>query len=309
MLGGPKSQGHNPIANLMETFAGYMGVPGSRPLGTTPETQTGPMAMRQRVRQMTRGLLRRGFRAARPVIRNIGRIVPRGIRNRVAATATRLGTQAARFTGAGAGTAARFGAAAGSAAPAALAVGGVAIGLVALIATVQAVIASLNKMKEAALANVQRLSQYNGLLAAGQSQLEIGRELRAIREAQAIGPAGQRLAEAQNRLENAQSPWRDMSASITTSIAAGWANVQATVFEWGNSVVERILTNLASGFEMIPDHLDGNIEEWIRKNAAAFKNLNGNNMAWQDWKTAMVEADQDFANRMKGPRKPGGAGP
>jgi hypothetical protein len=162
-------------------------------------------------------------------------------------------------------------------------------------------------MKDAALANSQKLSNYNSLLAAGSAQLEVGRQLRAIQEAQAIGPAGKRLMEAQNRLENAQAPWDKLAASINTTISARWTELRAYILEGANYVVERLLTGSAAIFDWIPDFIDQNVEEWIRKNAAAFKNQNGPALPWDEWKKAMIDAELDLMNRLKGPRPPGGA--
>jgi hypothetical protein len=216
------------------------------------------------------------------------------------------------MAGANLGTAARFGMAVGNAGPTGIAVAAGVIGLKmafgALVSTVGTVISALQKMKTASLSQVQTLSKYNADLAAGNAQLQVGRQLREIAEAMALGKNGRRLMEAQNRLENAVAPFEKAWNSIKLDISLLFANFQADLAESLLSVVTDnkntlllVIDALQAAFPLVP--FAGLLEKLIDRVDNKQQQAN----AWGEWKKVMIDAELDLMNRLKGPRPPGGA--
>jgi hypothetical protein len=326
----------NPLAGFMTAFADYFGVRDvdnadaeenlddaiERLIGAVNENtnaQTQRLALRQRIgqsvangaRRAGRGLLRASARVMRPVARLAARVFPARVRQAAQRMGAQIvGGQAARL-GVPAAVAARFGAALG---PAALAVGGVI--LLANIATSAA--KALKGMADQAWTATQKLVDYSGQLAFANAGLQVNREMRKMQAANAIAEGGifrgaDRL-EAENRLERANAPLENLLNVIGNDIGTAWTNISAWLAEFRNSIIALGLDILAGVHDLVPDGVDDNVEDKIRKRAEEFRNPAGGRDVLE-WMLKDIH-DRQFGNnavdvidmqkRMGGPRPPVG---
>jgi hypothetical protein len=327
----------NPLAGFMTAFADYFGVRDvdntdaeenlddaiERLIGAVNENtnaQTQRLTLRQRIgqsvangaRRAGRGLLRASARVMRPVARLAARVVPARVRQAAQRMGAQIvGGQAARL-GVPAAVAARFGAALG---PAALAVGGVM--LLASIATSAA--KALKGMADQAWTATQKLVDYSGQLAFANAGLQVSREMRKFNAANAVVEGGifngaDRI-DAENRLERANAPLENLINIIGNDIGTAWTNMMAWFAETRNSMFALGLDILAALHDAVPDVLDKNVEEKIRKRAEDLRNPPGQQDMLQMLKNVH---DRQFGNnavdvvdmqkRLGGPRPRVGGG-
>ena len=164
----------------------------------------------------------------------------------------------------------------------------------------------------------QKLVDYTGQLAFANAGLQVNREMRKMQAANAIAEGGifrgaDRL-EAENRLERANAPLENLLNVIGNDIGTAWTNISAWLAEFRNSIIALGLDILAGVHDLVPDGVDDNVEDKIRKRAEEFRNPAGGRDVLE-WMLKDIH-DRQFGNnavdvidmqkRMGGPRPPVG---